>query len=129
MKQPDLNRLRTQLLSSGLQKRDNPVFQVINQLLSAVKQLQSSFLADLSSISSSSSTVVIGSSNNQVTGFPGMLIGEAGEGESDIMIMTVGTSGTTTSTNGYWTLLTDGNVDETDFIFANGDPISMFIPS
>lgn len=29
---------------------------------------------------------------------------------------------------GYWTLLTDGDVDETDFIFASGDAISVFVP-
>lgn len=30
-------------------------------------------------------------------------------------------------TSGYWTLLTDGDSDETDFIFVNGEPISVFI--
>jgi hypothetical protein len=29
---------------------------------------------------------------------------------------------------GYWTLLTDGDIDETDFIFAGGDAISVFVP-
>lgn len=33
-----------------------------------------------------------------------------------------------TIASGYWTLLTDGDVDETDFIFADGDAISVFVP-
>ena len=30
---------------------------------------------------------------------------------------------------GYWSPLTDGNVDETDLIFASGEPIMTFIPA
>lgn len=29
---------------------------------------------------------------------------------------------------GYWTPLTDGNVNETDLIFANGEAIAVFVP-
>lgn len=29
---------------------------------------------------------------------------------------------------GYWTLLTDGDLVETDFIFADGDAISIWVP-
>jgi hypothetical protein len=30
--------------------------------------------------------------------------------------------------HGYWTVLTDGDPDETDLIFANGEAIALFVP-
>jgi hypothetical protein len=47
---------------------------------------------------------------------------------TDIDTLTSGGGGTVTLPSGYWTLLTDGNVDETDFIFAGGEAISVFVP-
>ena len=38
--QPDLNRLQAQLQVSEIKIKDNPTFQVINQLIVAVRQLQ-----------------------------------------------------------------------------------------
>jgi len=35
---------------------------------------------------------------------------------------------TAVGTGGYWTPLTDGNVDETNLIFANGEAIAVFVP-
>ncbi len=35
---------------------------------------------------------------------------------------------TPTEVDGYWTPLTDGDLDETDLIFSNGDAIMVFIP-
>lgn len=32
------------------------------------------------------------------------------------------------ASTGYWTSLTDGNLDETDLIFANGECIAVFVP-
>ena len=91
--QPNLNRLKSQLLITGLQKKDNPLFQVINQLIVAVRQLQGGFTTDIQNL-----TVTI----------------------NNVPVVIV--------TKGYWTFLTDGDVNETDFIFANGDPISIFVP-
>ena len=36
--QPKLDRLKSQLLVSGLQQKDNPLFQVVNQLINSVEQ-------------------------------------------------------------------------------------------
>lgn len=57
--QIDLSRLKTTLLTSGLQQRDNPLFQVIDQLIRAVEQN----LTNLSStVSSTVSNVTVLSS-------------------------------------------------------------------
>jgi len=39
--QPDLDQLQSQLLTSGLQLKDQPLYQVINQLIGATKRIQS----------------------------------------------------------------------------------------
>lgn len=39
-----------------------------------------------------------------------------------------GSGPTPPAASGYWTPLTDGNVDETDLIFANGEAIAVFVP-
>jgi len=33
------------------------------------------------------------------------------------------------STDGYWTPLTDGDEDETDLIYANGEAIAVWVPT
>lgn len=48
--QPDLIRLKSVLLTSGLQTKDNPTFQVINGLIDAVKGVQKSFTKDTKSL-------------------------------------------------------------------------------
>lgn len=49
-----LDRLKSQLLTSGLQIKDNPLFQVINQLIDAAKQLE----ANLNAATGSGSTII-----------------------------------------------------------------------
>ena len=47
--QPDLNRLQAQLLDSGLQQKDNPAYQVISQLIKAVRRIQELINTDIAS--------------------------------------------------------------------------------
>lgn len=42
---------------------------------------------------------------------------------------TSGGGGGSSSTSGYWAPLTDGNIIETDLVFANGDAIMVFVPT
>lgn len=37
--------------------------------------------------------------------------------------------GGSSSSSGYWAPLTDGNIIETDLVFANGDAIMVFVPT
>jgi len=128
MKQPKLERLKSQLLITGLQNKDNPLFQVINQLIGAVKQLQDAFLAQIAAISSSISNIsnvsIIGS------GPPGMDGVDGIDGIDGINgINGINPSISSIIGAGYWTPLTDGNVDETDLIFASGESIAVFVPT
>lgn len=58
IKAAQLDRLRSQLLTSGLQQRDNPLWQVIDTLIQAARQSLSDAeaLADASGGSSSTTT-------------------------------------------------------------------------
>lgn len=52
----NLSSLQAQLLTSGLQIKDNPLYQVISQLLAATLQLQAAFSADIVAINNSIAT-------------------------------------------------------------------------
>ncbi len=54
--QPDLTRLKSNLLTSGLQSKDNPLFQVINGLIDETSRLQKIITGD---VNSSSATIAI----------------------------------------------------------------------
>jgi hypothetical protein len=127
MNQPDLNRLKSQLLTTGLSNKDNPLFQVINQLIGAVKQLQDAFLAQIAAISSSISNIsnvsIIGSGPPGMDGMDGI------DGMDGFSNLSGVVSAASVSSVGYWTPLTDGDVDETDLIFANGESIEVFVPT
>lgn len=45
-----ISRLRTQLVTSGLQKRDNPLFQVINQLIGLLQDVGNKAETDLNNV-------------------------------------------------------------------------------
>lgn len=49
----DLSRLQSQLQTSGLQQKDNPLFQVISQLIASLKQIQDDILGKVKSTPSS----------------------------------------------------------------------------
>lgn len=62
--QPSLDRLKSQLLVSGLQTRDNPLFQVINGIIDSVKQ----------SIDTTSNTIgAINLAWSAITGIPAII--------------------------------------------------------
>ena len=65
--QPKLDRLKSQLLTSGLQIKDNPLFQVINQLIDSTRQLQDSFEEDILTINNNiTNLTVIGNKSSRL---------------------------------------------------------------
>lgn len=97
----DPARLFSQLLNTGLQSKDNPLYQVIYQLISLGVQLN-------------------GSSSSRA----GNLV--AGDG---ISLDTSNPAQTTISASGYWTLLTDGDLVAPELIWtSDGDVIAVFVP-
>lgn len=128
---PDLDRLKSQLLTSGLQNRDQPLWQVIDQLIAFAKLLQQELEGRINSTSGAISNATFLTVNNESATFPGSRQLLAGTGisfdDSVPFQRTINASGA--SGSGYWTPLTDGDVDETDLIFANGEAIAVFVPT
>lgn len=126
IKPVDLSRLHSNLLLTGLQQKDNALFQVIDALIQNSRFLES-LLGGLSGGGGGSSTTNITEITNHY-----MLAshrfsdrnnkrGRMGPPGID------GTNGT--GEEGYWAPLTDGDPDETDLIFADGECIMVFIPT
>jgi len=68
--QPNLDRLRSQLLTTGLQNKDNPLWQVIDQLIAATKVIQSKIntsIASSAAIITSASFLMV---NDETVTFP-----------------------------------------------------------
>lgn len=133
--QPDTSRLKSKLLLSGLQKTNNALYEVINELINSIGQ----------SIAATTQTIINAVSSiawSIITGTPTTLAGygitdaepSLGNPAVDGYVLSSTVLGARSwipqaaGSSGYWTLLTDGNVDETDLIFANGEPISVFVP-
>lgn len=102
---PDLSRLKSQLLTSGVQQSNNPLWQVINQLVDALQRVNNGL---------NSGTIGGGGSGNIEAGF-GIEVIESG---GDIII----------STSGMWAPLTDGDPINTELIFADAQCIMVFVP-
>ena len=126
----DPTRLYSALLNTGLQIKDNPLYQVIYQLINAVSKLT---VAVFGSVSGSGSGGLATQSyitvNNDSATLPNSRQLLAGLNVTfDDTIINQRTINVDIDA-GYWTPLTDGDEDETDLIFANGDAIMMFIPT
>lgn len=124
----DPTRLYSALLNSGLQNKDPALYQVIYQLIDSVKTLKSettpSFSSNPSNIRNSTFITV----NNETGSLPNSRQLLAGLGitfdDSVVGRRTINSSG-----SGYWVPLTDGDLDETDLIFAAGECIMVHVPS
>jgi hypothetical protein len=127
----DLDRLVATLNDSRIQEKNPPLYQVIFRLLRAVQAFQKlastninnnsggiSDLKDRTYLTVADETVFLPSSRQELAG-TNITFDDSVAGRRTI---------SSSPPAGYWTLLTDGDVDETDFIFANGDPISIFVP-
>lgn len=64
MNQPNLDKLKSVLITSGLQIKDNPLYQVINGLINAIQQFQNITVNDISDINT-----IINNITNNVNNF------------------------------------------------------------
>lgn len=62
--QPDLSRLKSQLLVSGLQQKDNPLFQVVNGLIDNITRIQDLTNDDITVINNTINSSVVGEQIN-----------------------------------------------------------------
>lgn len=127
-----LDRLKSQLMTSGLQQKDNSLFQVINQLIDFLRLLQISTGA---AIGSGGSSGTLFNSTYLTAAFEAGLLPNsrqllAGAGVSfDDSILNLRTVNINPSIPGFWIPLSDGDVDEMDLITANGECIMVFVPT
>jgi hypothetical protein len=124
----NLDRLVTWLNQAGIQTTNIPLYQVIVTLIKAAQEFQKEQAAVNSGTSGILNNATFLTVNNELGSLPFSRILTAGSNVAfDDTVFGVRTVNVSLP-SGYWTLLTDGNIDETDFIFASGDAISVFVP-
>lgn len=130
--QPDFSSLFISLSNSKQQVENNALYQTIFGLIKKIIQSQGLFIDDgdkiNAEISAIKATTVLTvndetktfANSRQLLAGSGIAFNDAIAGKRTI---------SATGSNGYWTPLTDGNVDETDLIFAAGESIAVFVPT
>lgn len=144
-KQPDFSVLKKTLAQSG-NKLDNATYQTIQQLIDKLMQFQTvdaeektAIQGDVTNISNSTTTVITGIAtssyltvNDETASLPNSVRLAAGIGvsfdDSVSGVRTVNVIGGG-SGSGYWAPLTDGDLIETDLIFAGGECVMIFVPT
>lgn len=124
-----LDRLRTQLVTSGLQRRDNPLFQVINQLISTLRSIGDLNTTQIINVESGLKNATYVTFTNQLATLPFSRVITAGSNISldlstpgQVIINSTGGGGS------QWSVLTNGNADNPDLIYADGDVIMTETP-
>lgn len=128
----DLDRLKATLMTSGLQQKDNALFQVISQLIDAVRQ----FVISTGTITGSGGgsggllNATYLTASDQAALLPNSRELLAGSNVSfDDTIPNERTISVAVSDAGFWIPLSDGDVDEMDLITINGECIMVFVPT
>lgn len=132
--QPDYAHLFTVLSNSKTQQSDNALYQTIFLLIKEVTQSKDSFIVVNNNLSDSL-TQLLNVSYLTINNETALLINSrrvlAGLGivfdDSVPGIRTINANGA--GNNFYWTPLTDGDPDETDLIYANGEAIAVQVPN
>ncbi len=123
-----LDRLRTQLVTSGLQRKDNPLFQVINQLIGYLRDIGALNAETITIVESSLKNATYVTVTNELATLPNSRVITAGSGIvldiSNPGQIIISAPGATTQ----WSVLTNGDVDNPELIFAGGDVIMTHIP-
>jgi len=128
---PPLDRLKSVLRQSGIQQTNQPLFQVIDQLINWARDAQVELNAQVQASAASVEDGTFLTTGNDIVTLPNSKQLLAGIGitfdDSVFGQRTINASGSLDS--GFWTPLTDGDEDETDLIFASGECIMVFVPT
>lgn len=139
-KQPDLDRLKSQLVTSGVQKQNPGLYQVIVQLIGSVKQLQEGFIIDIAAaggggtippdisdreyITFSDESTALPNSRELLAG-NNVSFDDAVDNERTINVA----SPTPAGLQGYWSPLMDGDHVQAELITWFGDAIMVWTPT
>jgi len=119
------DRLLAQLNQTQLAQKDNPLYQVIKQLIGIIKDL-SNTINDGGTPGGGGSTVI-----NQITQIHQLLdlgMNDSGGGDDSMMGGGGGSNSTPSGANHYDCPLSDGDLAAADLIFANGECIIVQVP-
>lgn len=121
----DLDRLKANLLTSGLHQKDKPLYQVINQLIDAAKLLQ----AQVDSLKASggiNADLLFLTSDDESSNLP--FSKELVAGDNITFDDSIANRRTINSADGaIYAPLTDGDDFETSLIFSDGDCVMVRI--
>lgn len=122
MADPKLDRLKSTLQTTGLQQTNNALFQLLNDLIKYLREVQTSVSTIIKS-GGGTSTTIIGQTGPM--GPPGLIFGRKKESNKTIIISS---SAASSSTDREWSVLTNGDIANPELIFSNGDVIMVHIP-
>lgn len=122
-KQPDLDRLNSWLITSGLQQKNPPLFQVISGLINAVRQFQNAINGDIINISNTVNNIIINEKNKG--NILQLMMNDNYSPEPDIFMI-----GSQSGSSEFveWSVLTNGDPVSPELIFAGGDVIMVHVP-
>lgn len=116
----DPSRLYQQLLNTGLQNKDNPLYQLIRELI----RILSSLTTTVTGLTPGSGTTNTFNITNQILG--GVAFENGENNEPAIMSVPAGAAGSDTDRE--WSVLTNGDATNPELIFAGGDVIMTHTP-
>lgn len=125
---PDLDRLKSSLLTSGLQQKDNALYQVINQLIDFMRTIQVLISGNTDTTIPPTSTALLASLSYLTDGDESSnlinsrrLLAGAGIAFDDSVSNERTISVDLASSGQFYAPVTDGDEFETLLIFANGE--------
>lgn len=131
--QPDFSSLIVSLTNSRLQTKDNALYQTVFQIIKRITTSRDLILADVKTINELVSAILAASywtEEDETITLRNSRMVIAGSGITlDYSVLGQVTVSTVVTINGYWTPLTDGDADETDLIYANGEAIAVNVPN
>lgn len=136
MEQPDFAHLFGLLASSKTQQSNNALYETIFLLIRSTEQARDALVVN-DNDSGNTLSQLLGVTYLTVDDETSLLINSrrllAGTNVTfnDAIAgqRTINVSASAIAGKGYWTPLTDGDPDETDLIFANGEAIAVFVPT
>lgn len=130
----DLDRLKSTLMTSGLQQKDNALFQVINQLIDALRQFVISITGTSGSSTGAGGSVagIVGrtylTKNNETGLLPNSVQLLAGTGITFDDSVPNRRTINGASAGSEWSVLTNGDSDFPELVFVGGDVIMTHVP-
>lgn len=122
----DLDRLKANLLTSGLQIKDKALFQVIDQLIQSVREHVGVLTVATGSGTAGLATKSYITKNDDTGILPNSIRLVAGDNVS--FDDSVSHQRTINAVSKQWSVLTDGDLIEPELIFAGGDVIMTHVP-